>query len=251
MAECREIGVMLGAVSDGELEPDEMEEVAHHLLRCASCTVVLSDYSTIGRELRAIAIVPSLEGFTESVLNLIEKLFIVAIFAVALHWSAAGPNSVKVARSWPEAAASTNSPSSSVMGSISRVDVRVDSVFVADANEEADPRLAPPGRNLDSSSSTTLGSVSHWNRQTKLGKMIVFRLPGGKILHIRPRAIDREMITMEVAVFDGKRTTITIDLNLENGDTFALGGGHYKEGTLLIRISPSTSAIASPDPRLL
>src|SRR5260370_21381757 len=127
MAECREIGMMLGAVSDGELERDEMEEGAHHLLRCASCTVVLSDYSTIGCELRAIAIVPSLEGFTESVLNLIEKLLIVAIFAVALHGSAAGPSTVKVAWSWPEAAASTHSPLSSVMGSTSRADVRVDS----------------------------------------------------------------------------------------------------------------------------
>src|SRR5713101_2533542 len=140
MAECREIGMMLGAVWDGELEPDEMQEVAHHLVRCASCTVVLSDYSTIGRELRAIAIVPSLEGFTESVLNLIEKLLIVAIFAVALHGSTAGPGTVKIARSWPEAVASTHSASRSVMGSTSRVDVRVDSVFVADANEGVDPR---------------------------------------------------------------------------------------------------------------
>jgi hypothetical protein len=220
-------------------------------VRCASCTVVLSDYSTIGRGLRAIAIVPSLEGFTESVLNLIEKLLIVAIFAVALHGSTAGPSTVKIARSWPEAVASTHSASPSVMGSTGRVDVRVDSVFVADANEGVDPRLAPPGRNLDSRSSTILGSVSHWNRQTEFGKMMVFTLPGGKILHIRPRAIEGEMIAMEVVVFDGIRTAMTIDLNLENGDTFALGGEHYKEGTLLIRISPSTSAIASPGPRLL
>ena len=44
---------------------------------------------------------------------------------------------------------------------------------------------------------------------------------------------------------------MTIDLNLENGETFALGEEHYNEGTLLIRISPSTSAIALRGPLLL
>lgn len=29
---------MLGAAGDGELEPDMMREVAHHLMGCASCT---------------------------------------------------------------------------------------------------------------------------------------------------------------------------------------------------------------------
>ena len=32
----------------------------------------------------------------------------------------------------------------------------------------------------------------------------MFRLPGGKILHIQTNAIDGEMITMEVVAFDGQ-----------------------------------------------
>ena len=44
---------------------------------------------------------------------------------------------------------------------------------------------------------------------------------------------------MEVVLFDGKRPTMTANLNLESGDTFAVGGEKYGEGTLLIRISPT------------
>ena len=52
---------------------------------CTTCTGELSDYSKIGRELRAIATTPSLEGFTKSVLNVIAKIAAVAMLAIALH----------------------------------------------------------------------------------------------------------------------------------------------------------------------
>ena len=55
MAECGEIGMMLGAFEDSELEPNEMQEVAFHLARCESCAAILADYSTLGRDLRSIA----------------------------------------------------------------------------------------------------------------------------------------------------------------------------------------------------
>jgi hypothetical protein len=44
---------------------------------------------------------------------------------------------------------------------------------------------------------------------------------------------------------------MTADLNLESGDTFALSGEQYGAGTLLIRISPSAAAEASPRPKSL
>ena len=229
MPEC-EIGLMLGAAGDGELGPDDMQEVARHLVRCASCTVALSDYSKIGRELRAIAVLPSLEKFTKSVLDLIEKLAVVAILAIALHSAIVGPGAVKIARSLPETVASRPPASSSVMRSTSLVDVRVDSAFVAD---------------------TASGPFSHTNGRTQSGKMIVFRLPGGKILHVMPRAIDGGRIAMAVVLFDGKQTAMTADLNLESGDTFALSGEQYGEGTLVIRISPSTTAHAPAGSNLL
>ena len=74
MAECSEISLLLGAFEDSELEPNEMQEVAHHLARCDSCTARLADYSTIGRGLRTIAPEPILAGFAAAVTARIDAL---------------------------------------------------------------------------------------------------------------------------------------------------------------------------------
>ncbi len=74
MAECGEIGMMLGAFEDSELEPNEMQEVAFHLARCESCAAVLADYSTLGRDLRSIAPEPSLAGFSSAVIARVDRL---------------------------------------------------------------------------------------------------------------------------------------------------------------------------------
>jgi anti-sigma factor RsiW len=74
MAECGEIGMMLGAFEDSELEPNEMQEVAFHLARCESCTGMLADYSTLGRDLRSIAAEPSMAGFSSAVIARIDRL---------------------------------------------------------------------------------------------------------------------------------------------------------------------------------
>ncbi|MGA7872396.1 MAG: zf-HC2 domain-containing protein [Candidatus Binatus sp.] len=74
MAECGEISMMLGAFEDSELEPNEMQEVAFHLARCESCTGILADYSTLGRELRAVATEPALASFSSAVVARIDRL---------------------------------------------------------------------------------------------------------------------------------------------------------------------------------
>jgi len=74
MAECGEISMMLGAFEDSELEPNEMQEVAFHLARCESCTGILGDYSTLGRNLRSIAPEPKLAGFSSAVVARVERL---------------------------------------------------------------------------------------------------------------------------------------------------------------------------------
>jgi len=74
MAECGEIGMMLGAFEDSELEPNEMQEVAFHLARCESCAAVLADYSTLGRDLRSITAEPSLAGFSSAVIARVDRL---------------------------------------------------------------------------------------------------------------------------------------------------------------------------------
>jgi hypothetical protein len=221
MPECSEIGSMLSAAGDGELEPRDLREVANHLERCASCTGALSDYSKIGRELRAIAVMPSLDKFTKSVLDLIGKLIIIVIVAAAIHSITNLTSVMKIARPLPETVASRPPAPASVVGTPSLVDVQVDSAFVAGAAS---------------------GSFIHTNGHTQSGKMIVFSLPGGKTLHVQPRAIDGGMIAMEVVLFDGKRPTMTANLNLESGDTFAVGGEKYGAGTLLIRICPTTAS---------
>jgi anti-sigma factor RsiW len=74
MAECGEISMMLGAFEDSELEPNEMQEVAFHLARCESCTGVLADYSTLGRNLRSINAEPSLAGFSSAVIARVDRM---------------------------------------------------------------------------------------------------------------------------------------------------------------------------------
>jgi hypothetical protein len=219
MPECSEIGLMLGAAGDGELEPQNLREVVHHVEACASCTNALSDYRKIGTELRAIAVMPSLEGFTKSVLKIIEKVAVVAVIAIALHHALAGRHPAEIARSIPETVASRPA-ASSVIRSDRLVDVQVDSAFVSDSAS---------------------GAFSHSNRCTRSGKLIVFTLPGGKTLHVMPRAIDGGMIAMQVVLFDGKRPAMTANMTLESGDTFALSGEQFGE-TLLLRISPTTTA---------
>ena len=66
--------MLLGAFEDSELEPNEMQEVAFHLARCESCTSTLADYSTLGRDLRAITAAPMLAGFSSAVVARIDRL---------------------------------------------------------------------------------------------------------------------------------------------------------------------------------
>lgn len=74
MAECNEISLMLGAFEDGELEPNEMQEVAFHMARCEACTDELSEFSTIGRELRSAVPQIQLDGFAAAVKSRIDAI---------------------------------------------------------------------------------------------------------------------------------------------------------------------------------
>lgn len=215
---------MLSAAGDGELAPGDLREVAHHVERCSSCTGELSDYSKIGHELRAIAVAPSLEGFTKSVLDVIAKLVAVAVLMLALYSGILRTGIAPIARSIPETVASRQAPPLTAVRPAEVVDVQVDSAFVVNP---------------------AFGSFSHISGRTESGKMIVFALPGGKVLHVQPRAVEGGVIKMAVVLFDGGRATMTADLSLQSGDTFALGGDKSGEGTIFIRISPTTEASAS------
>jgi hypothetical protein len=121
------------------------------------------------------------------------------------------------------------------------VSVFVDSVLAADTNEGMDPRLAPLQRKLQGLFSfSTYSLVSRQDGQTECGKMVAFMLPGGKILHVQPRAIDGDMIAMEIVMFDGTRPMMTTDLKLKDNGIFFIGGPRYEQGMLIVSISAST-----------
>jgi hypothetical protein len=122
-----------------------------------------------------------------------------------------------------------------------RVTVYIDSVMAADTNEGTDPRLAPMGPKLRGLFGfTTYNLIGHDEGQTECGKMIAFTLPGGKILHVQPRAIDGDMIAMEIVLFDGTRPMMTTDLKLRNNGTLIVGGPRYEQGMMIISIGAST-----------
>ncbi len=121
------------------------------------------------------------------------------------------------------------------------VTIFVDSVLAADTNEGMDARLAPLQRKLQGLFSfTTYSLVSRQDGQTECGKMVAFMLPGGKILHVQPRAIDGDMIAMEIVMFDGTRPMMTTDLKLKDNGTLIVGGPRYEQGMLIISIRAST-----------
>ena len=136
-----------------------------------------------------------------------------------------------------------------------QVFVYIDSVMAADTNEGTDPRLSPLDKKLRGLFGfSTYSLIGHNEGQTDCGKMIAFMLPGGKILHVQPRAIDDDMIAMEIVLFDGTRPMMTTDLKLKNNGTLIVGGPRYEQGMMIISIGASTSgtspmqAQATPPP---
>jgi anti-sigma factor RsiW len=74
MARCDEIGLLLGAFEDGELEPHEMQEVARHVVQCSACETELNGYRQLGIALRSAAPLPNLNGFANGVIARIDQL---------------------------------------------------------------------------------------------------------------------------------------------------------------------------------
>jgi len=74
MTDCKEILPLLGFFEDSELEPHEMQEVARHLAFCQICEGMISDYAAIGRQLRAVAIEPSMTGFVAGVQRRLDQI---------------------------------------------------------------------------------------------------------------------------------------------------------------------------------
>jgi hypothetical protein len=87
-----------------------------------------------------------------------------------------------------------------------------------------------------------------------MGALILFNLPGGRILHVQPRGIDGDMIVMEMTLFQGEQPLMTTELKLRNHGVLMVGGPRYEEGMLILSISadcrcprpPTANAGAAP-----
>ena len=118
-----------------------------------------------------------------------------------------------------------------------KISVRVDSVVASDTHEGIDAKLTPMGPRLQSLFSyTTYHLVSHQVEQTPMGTLLSFNLPGGRILHVQPHAIEGDMIAMELILFQGERPVMSTDLKLRNHGVLIVGGPRYEEGMLIISI---------------
>jgi hypothetical protein len=123
------------------------------------------------------------------------------------------------------------------LASLPKIAVRVDSVVASDTHQGIDARLTPMGPRLQSLFSyTTYHLVSHQEQQTRMGALLSFNLPGGRILHVEPHAIEGDMIAMELILFQGERPLMTTDLKLRNHGVLIIGGPRYEEGMLIISI---------------
>jgi len=74
MDECDEIKSLVGPFTDGELAPNEMEEVALHVVTCRECKTALDDYRMLGVTLREVSTLPTLDGFAQAVQARIERI---------------------------------------------------------------------------------------------------------------------------------------------------------------------------------
>ena len=125
----------------------------------------------------------------------------------------------------------------SSLASPQKIGVHVDSVVASDTHEGIDAQLTPMGPRLHALFSyTTYHLVSHQEQQTQLGTLVLFNLPGGRILHIQPRGIDGDMIVMELILFQGEQPLMTTELKLRNHGLLFVGGPRYEEGMLILSI---------------
>ncbi len=202
MADCNEMGLRLGALLDDELEEPARQQLESHLVACATCTAQVTDYTTLGEELRKIVQIPQLEGFAKAVLEKIAKLAVVAFCILAMRGG--------VMR--------LSTPAAGL------VDVRVDSIAAAN------PYL--PDRVL----------IRRRHKQIGDGEPAAFRLPGGGTLSVRARAIDDGMIAMQLVLSDRNGASMTTEISVPAGASLLLSGGRSGHDLLMIRVRPIARA---------
>jgi hypothetical protein len=126
--------------------------------------------------------------------------------------------------------------------------VRVDSVLAANTGKGMDPDidLDIADRLRSMFDYTTYRLVIHQELETVCGRSVNFEMPGQGILHIAPRSIVDNMISLEVVLFEGPHPLMSSDLRMINHAVLMVGGPHYLEGTLITIITVGSADSHSP-----
>ncbi len=124
------------------------------------------------------------------------------------------------------------------------VRVRVESVLATHTHKGMDASLAssPVGRSLKSIFDySSYHVIKHNEEFTVFGQAVAFNLPGGRILHVAPLAIEGNMIVMELVLFEGAHLMMRTQLKLINRGALILVGPRAPEQTYITTIATETS----------
>src|ERR1700722_19864997 len=104
--------------------------------------------------------------------------------------------------------------------------VRVDSVLAASTGKGMDPDIDPDiaDRLRSMFDYSTYRLVLHQELDTVCGRSVNFEMPGQGILHIAPRSIIDNMISLEVVLFEGPHPLMSSDLRMINNAVLMVGG---------------------------
>jgi hypothetical protein len=125
------------------------------------------------------------------------------------------------------------------------VNVRVESVLATDTHKGMDATLAssPVGRSLKSIFDySTYHLLKRDEEHTIFGQAVAFNLPGGRILHVAPIALEGNMIAMELVLFEGAHLIMRTQLKLLNHGALILVGPRAPRETYITTIATETSA---------
>lgn len=124
------------------------------------------------------------------------------------------------------------------------VNVKVESVLATDTHKGMDATLAssPVGRSLKSIFDySTYHLLKRDEEHTIFGQAVAFNLPGGRILHVAPMALEGNMIAMELVLFEGAHLIMRTQLKLLNHGALILVGPRSPRQTYITTIATETS----------
>jgi len=121
------------------------------------------------------------------------------------------------------------------------VSVEVESLMAADTHKGIDPRLGADTRGRLSKvfNYTSYVLLKHQQASTPCGQAVAFNLPGGRILHVAPMAIEGDMIAMELMLFEGVRSVMHTDIKMMKSGAIMIVGPRYPQQTYITTIEAS------------